>query len=422
MIFSEIKKIMALATPLVVANFILVTLILVNTSILGNSNPHYFYYLALYMPINYVMLAIYESFRTSSMGITQLCQAKQLNLASHLKSMIVISGLIIFTLLIVCLGIIAIKIIFTQFNPLFYTFVAFSILSSCVVNITVILQASLYYAGYKYRSTSIAITASVLSSCLNYFLLKNTTWGLLCLPLAFLFIYSISSFILYRMINNQYKPKITRQTLSSTLNLLKLTGLPIFSTYVVIFISLAIYNYILSQFSDNLVSGFSLAFRLQNIIMIPAIAIGIATGILFNKQSDTVQNRSQLLKTSLIFNILLYSILSLFFYLFRQQITTIMIHDKHLIETTIYCMQYMMLSYVGLSSFLFYVCFLEQIGQAKKSLILNLIVFVSQILIGGLGALILSNPSIFFSSLIVLSIVSASYVIYSIHYHRYLEI
>ena len=59
--------------------------------------------------------------------------------------------------------------------------------------------------------------------------------------------------------------------------------MPVFAGYLILFVHSVLFNRLLALFAPSDVAGFGVAYRIQNIVLMPAIAIGIALAIHVNR-------------------------------------------------------------------------------------------------------------------------------------------
>ncbi|MFA6409432.1 MAG: MATE family efflux transporter [Gammaproteobacteria bacterium] len=410
---GKIKNIMAIAVPIMLSNFTLLICILINTRVLGNYNKVYFYYLALAMPVNYILLAIYEAFRTCSLGICQATQNKNHQLIWQLKRMMFLGAVLIILLALF-------YVLVFGYRKEFDWFAITMLISSWFVVCSVIIGGALYALEKQNVAMFITISSSILLCLINYFLLHLNFLGIYSINIAVVLVYMGATWVglkfLKSSIGENESSKTNLRSFLSIWRFLYSVGMPIFSLYIVIFVSLFVYNTILQNFGSEVVSAFSLVFRLQSVLMAPAIALGIATGIIINRlvARGEVASAAQYLKYTFVLTLIIYLSITVLIYLFSAKIIGWLVLDLKIQQAAVQCLHYFVFSYVGLGSALMYISVLEQTGYNKRGLFINCLLFVMQVVFGGFLALKFGSQIYFYATALVVNSLPLIYLAYTI--------
>jgi Na+-driven multidrug efflux pump len=417
---DKLRNIMSIATPTMLSNLILFGVLLINTRVLGNFKSTYFYYLALFTPINYFMIATYEAFRITSLCLCQACARNQATLLANIKNLMCLAIIIIsaITLLyVLCNNNSSYFNITISADREFFWFVISMLIAANFIVFNSIIHGALYALKLQKISLIIIITTSCSLCLLNYILLHNFKVGIFALSIAITCVYSIATSAGYLLLSKKNSEHLKPSySLTLSWHYFYSLGLPIFSIYIVIFVSLFLYNMILNHFGSEFVSAFSLSFKVQSILMLPAIAIGIATGIITNKLVQTKQQGKALayLKFAFLLTLIVYLIISCLTHVFATSIANILVAERNIQNTTRECISYLALSYFGLGPTLMFIAILEQTGYVKKSLAINTTIFATQIVCGGTLAILYNTPIYFYKTAILINLLPLLYIVYQI--------
>lgn len=418
---AKLKNISEIALPMMISNLVLITSILINTSILGNYNKIYFYYLALFMPVNYILMAIYEACRITSLNLCQIARIHKQSCLSYVYRLIPVSAFIM--LILICSSyFLSFANITLGLKPrqelLFLYFTISMLLSGLFVSFNSIINGSLYAIGKQKVSSMIVFVTSALVCLLNYVFLNHFNFGVFSLAISIILINAFIGVIgVLLLISFEAKREFVEnknKLLTKTINHMAKIGIPIFLVYVVIFFSLIIYNMILSHFGKDVVSAFSIVFKVQNFIMIPGVAFGVSIGIIVNNlfNENKKSQAIEYMQFALVFMAILYFLLSLLVFVFRDYIVTLIVTNDSIKAAAIECLRYYSFAFIGLGPCLMYVCILEQTGYALKSLFINISIFVLQITLGGYFSLTQGNPNVFYAMAVLVNFSGMSYVFF----------
>lgn len=422
-LLGKIKDVMSIAVPIMVSNLTLLICILINTRVLGNYNKIYFYYLALAMPINYILLAIYEALRTCSLGICQATKLRNYQFILQIKRMMFVGVAIIAVLIL--FYILAEKLLASIgyiHSSEFYWFIVTMLVSAMCVANSLIVGAALYAFGKQKVATIITVSASIIVCLLNYIFLYATNLGIFSINVAVALVYLGATLVGLQFLKGFLLEDSSLETKAQPFltiwRFLYSIGTPIFSLYIVIFTSLFIYNTVLQHFGDGVVSAFSVVFRLQNVLMIPAIACGIAVGIVMNRSAmeGDLARAISYLRSTFFCMLSVYLILAILSYIFAKEIIGLLILDLKIKAAAIQCLHYFAFSYVGLAPTLMFISVLEQTGYNKRSLFINSLLFALQIIVGGCLALKFGSQVYFYATALMVNLLPLGYLVYAIFF------
>lgn len=397
-----IKNNIALAIPILISSIAVMGSAIINARIVGYANPNNWYLLGLYLPVNYLVLGLLESGRVCSIRAINSSSEHKINLSRTLQ-LTVLFGLIFLLLSLATLGFYELKInIFNVKARLFESFslfVALYLLSYAIVSANSIFNAALFGISKAKLASALIIFVSLLSILLTYEIAQHLHFSIYTLPLATLAAYTIGSLVAFLKL----KQGATKQILFNCMSfryclcVIKDSGIPVFLSYLAIPVGIFIINYLLAQFGDNAIAGFSIAFRVQNFLILPAIAIGIASGIILNQvKKPNEANSASLIKHTLTFSILIYLPVSILVFSFNRELVSLFTTDHQVAVVAQKYLANLSLAYITFCPLLSLISIWEQTGSAFKGLSINIGVLTLQILIAGAIAVYTNNLDMFF--------------------------
>ena len=276
----------------------------------------------------------------------------------------------------------------------FSLFVALYLLSYAIVSANSIFNAALFGISKAKLASALIIFVSLLSILLTYEIAQHLHFSIYTLPLATLAAYTIGSLVAFLKL----KQGATKQILFNCMSfryclcVIKDSGIPVFLSYLAIPVGIFIINYLLAQFGDNAIAGFSIAFRVQNFLILPAVAIGIASGIILNQvKKPNEANSASLIKHTLTFSILIYLPVSILVFVFNRELVSLFTTDHQVAVVAQKYLANLSLSYITFCPLLSLLSIWEQTGSAFKGLSINIGVLTLQILIAGAIAVYTNN-------------------------------
>ena len=396
---NNILDILQLALPAMISTIAGLVAMLVCTRILGECDKSNYYLLATFLPINYVMFALYESVRAASLTLSShsFYQNKLEDISTHLITLSCTSMFvfIVFLCVFMCSGEWIAKAmgILPLQGKIFFKFSVLMIMSGGLVCIGYLCSSTFFALKKPIVGMGISLFASMLTCSLTY--LFSTTLKLswigyaISIGLSYALSIVLALFCLYQQGVPLLIVKINKKIfLPHFYRIFKISA-PVLLGYLFIFSSLFFINATLSHFNVAVLTGFSIAYRIQNIAILPAVTIGTAIAILSSKariikQSDEEQT---IQLTGLLFCLSLYFIIALGVYFFRYGLMSLVTKDLAFIKSGAIYLQYLALTYLLMGPNLAYLTALEQSGFGFKSFLINIIYFLLSIGIGSTAAL-----------------------------------
>lgn len=407
--YNEIIK---LALPICYSSVLSVIAMLINMKMIGNQDSLAYYIVGLFTSINYLIIALFESLRAFT--VSCIAQYANENIPYFLNSLLLVVMFIFFGM-----GIIIKWLQYAFFHffniPIIAQscFVKFSLLmvfGSLLGCFSYILMSFLFVhkrGGLVFYLSTISVVASVV---FTWFFVNILHLGLYSLALAQIFNGVIFSSIFYFLIifkgHFSIKYKIRREILTKIFKQYSKTGLPVLISYLMIFAGTFVFSMILSKQGAAAVSGFGVAYRLQILFILPAIAIGAATAIHYNDliQKNSTQKAKKLKITGLSFSFLIYTVLSIFLYFIQSKWIHFFVNDVCISDQAIHYLHLVIPSYSFFSLFVTYIIFCEQTSKGMKGLIMNGLYFLS--------IFCLQTQMELFTAIAVINVVSGSLLLF----------
>jgi len=428
-----INNILELAVPIGISSMLGVLAILINTAILGKTGQYNLYLLALFLPVNYFQIAIFEAFRAPALALSSLHRQSQ---DQEIFKNKIISLLIIAS---ICILAGALLFEFTQnslvkiFNiPSIMTqeFIIFTrdmLLTGIFICANYILNSLLYGRGRPRVAMYLSIATVVINCGLTYLLGVYYKLGVHGLVYATGFsnivMTGITIFILNKLnivnLKSWYKLPRSKYYLAVIIIITKI-GSPVWFSYLVLFAGLVLFNKILSYFGTSIVAGFGVAYRIQTLVVLPAISIGMAVAILINRFISTgaAVQAQKVLRAGIILSAAFYFFVSPLLYFFRINIIEFITQDYVTVSAAGSYLKYVALSYIGLGPLLVFLIILDQTGSGVKSLGYSIASFATEFIVGGSWALHKNNIHFFYVVIAAVNLSSLLLVIFECFFNK----
>lgn len=381
-------KILKLAIPISLSNIIGVISVLVNTKILGDVSSYNLYILTLFMPLNFWVISLFESFRVPATSVSAHAYSRgRLDLiGSQIGCLLLMTMIgIIIPLIIVMFSQDAVSYVLSIHSASdfiqFKLFTCYMLPASFILSAFFIVCSVFNGIGRHKFAMTVTFLGVFLSTFLNYFLSRHTHLSILSMPVAMLITYSLLLsgivFILLKM--KIFTVAAFKNSLSiNNFKMLKRLAFPVLVSYLIITCAVLFFTHLLSPYGHNVISGFGIAYRIQTLIFLPAISIGIAIGILINKNLEKQENKSFLFDGILICA-LLYCIISLSIYYRADYLVSLITNDHDVIVAASHYLKTVCISYIGFSISLCFCIALDQIGYGIQSAIFTASIFIIEI-------------------------------------------
>lgn len=430
-------KILNIAIPFSSATIFAVLSDLLCIGIIGSFDAVNYYLVSLFLPFNFLLYAIFECYKTSTIAFASSVFHNKNVLCEKLSNyLILVCILACFSLLFL----IFFWLVFNQyimhlfrFNLSHLLYSKFMLFTTLMFVFACIRVCSICFSGVMY-AVGLQKTALYISTIISFIALLFT-YVFSCLKLDALLSYAysiglaslISLTVMYcnlkqkkMFLFNLCFFKINRKQIFKTISYIYRLGLPVFISYAIVFISLFLFNIILNKFGEQVVSGFGIAYRIQSMLIIPAIGFGVAGGVVINhflSLNNTVKARKVLL-VSIGASVLTFFCIGFLMLCTQKFFISLLISDFYVAKYTYLYFFYVAPTYFAYGANLTMLIIFEQIGKGWVSFLLNVMYFFVITITSISGVLLKMNALIFFKAIGASNLVFFVFLIYYSFVHK----
>ncbi len=383
-----LKRNLSIAIPIIISSVIVMSCSIGSAEMVSYDSEENWYFLGLFLPINYVMLGLLESGRLCSIRNASSKKSENVELErTYLIAGIHAFFIIAMILLLSIIFFLKVDTLYIKENDHLYFF-KFSIaymISYLFISTNSIFNAALFGIGKNIVALFIIVGISFLFLFLTYVFYYDTSLGLYSLIISTIIAYSIGSIIAWYFFKSSFK--FQKHDLGASWiackELVSNSGIPVFLSYLIMPCVLLVFNEILSRFGEEIVASFGIAYRLQTLCILPALAFGVSAGILSNRLDETENELlRQYKKLAITAGFLISLPVMLILLLFTKPIA-IFLSDSLAIQQNIELyFYYLGWSYCAYLPLITLMTFWEQTGFAIKGLLLNVFIVILQIFSG----------------------------------------
>ncbi|RUR19909.1 MATE family efflux transporter [Legionella sp. km535] len=422
---DRIIRVLHLTIPAMISSAFGVIAFLFCTRVLGHYDKDNYYLLAAFMPVNYMLFAIYEAIRASALFLSSRQREHKHELAINILSL-TFSALSIFIIFLIAFFCVSEWIgnvigVYPTKKHDFTNFSCLMIISGTVTSLFYVFSSTFFAIKKPIIGMTVSLIASVLT-CLCTFLfseLSTLSWHgyIFSTIISYLIAISLSLILLsfegisvISCLPNNFAKIMQRQR-----SIIKI-GSPVLLTYLLIFSSLFFINAALSYFDESILTGFSVAYRIQNIAILPAITLGTAIAILVNQaRVENNFKEEYLIKViGFVTCFLLYFIIAIAIYYYSYSLLALIVSEQSSIKAGLSYFNYVSLTYIALGPNLAYLTYLEQSGAGIKSLVINLYYFVIAVGVGCVGAVHYHQYIYLYKVIALINIIFFIYLLFSL--------
>lgn len=294
-----------------------------------------------------------------------------------------------------------------------------------LITFSSVLTTCLFAKEKNATATSIVVIANVLQLSLIYLFAKQGH-GVMSMPYA-----AVCSTIASMAITLTLSPTLREllaprvmhyfDAMRSQFKQLLTIVVPIFSSYLLLIAWLFYITYVLLQYSDAAASAFPLYSRVQNIIIMLSIAVGVSQAIRFNKHS--AEYDYSMLKNSVtqfVTHSLLYQIpVLLAVFIFSEQIAQWLINEPSVAAE---CAEYLRIiapALLVLSTYVGMTVFMEQTFRSRRAFIYNFLYLGGEVVLIELVRPYCTTSTELYTLLAVAFFASAIFILFEIGRSRY---
>lgn len=411
---------------MIIASIVTMIVQIANIAFMGNTGSEAIYLRSLYTPFAFLSIAIIEGFQISNQ--VNIARLKGAGDIEGIKHGLINIGMIS---LAISLGFSLLVYILSPFISSFYNvpvhlsldfnrFLLAMFLTNALVLISMIFISSLRGYGHVYLATVLSLLYAMLNITFVYVFSFDLNQGIFSIVFANLIVsllfIGITSIILAKKGILSFRRKYFR-LLKSTFITLRNVGLPIALSYIIIFVSVFFFNKIVEPFGIAAVSGFGVAYNIQTFLIIPAIAIGSAIGIIMNSNIGSGEKYFprvfEAYKKGIIITIAFYLGLSFITFVFKEGLVSMMLDEQEFINNAITYLQIVAPSYLFMGVVLMTITTLEQINKGLFAVVLNILYFFLIIAVGWYLTVAFDELRYFYWTIFFTNILGISSIIYT---------
>ncbi len=376
------KQTVTIAVPILISSIAVLVSVITNATTVSHANVSNWYILTCYLPISHLILGLLESGRVCCItGIGKHSKLYPIKHCTVLSAYYSLPFLLISLLLMVMATV--------KLNPFnvstihydtFTKFAALYSLSYSIVSANSICNAALFALGNSVLACMSIVITSLLAILFTHIIFYQFEMGIYAIIVGNAIAYTLGLIVSIIMIllTTQQKDDVGYAYWERGYQLCRTIGLPIVLIYIALPIGIYLVIHYLSAINQDALTGFGIAYRIQSIILLPAVALGIAAGINSNRSHHATE-KYHIITHTVILTCIVYIPIVTTTLLLSDQISQLLTQDKH-IQTVIHdYFHYVSWSYLLYCPLVSVISILEQTGFAIKSLLLNIAFLLAQI-------------------------------------------
>ncbi|KVH72198.1 hypothetical protein WJ41_13785 [Burkholderia ubonensis] len=356
--------------------------ILINSAVVGRHDREALYAIGLYLPIYYVLLASQEAMRVASLAFSSTLSEKRNTLAGYLGIILTASVLVPLGMLVVVL--VARQSVFDALHVapaarhMVLVFMASMLTVGIMSSIANVLLSSLFGLGSGRIGSRVGVTSTVLNVALTALSVRLLHTGAMSLVYANAVVSTLATAIALGLLMRigvtpslRLPGGLMRQAVAEIARL----SLPVAGSYLVIFSFLFVFDGILGHFPQAGIAGFSVAYRVQTFAVLPAVALGIATGIMINRSNGSGRGRDgqRIFLLGVVGSLTLYLPISVAIVLLREPLVALFSNDLAVQAVARDYMATVGPTYLVFGPLLTTMFVLEQLGLTLRVFAINLV-------------------------------------------------
>lgn len=197
--------------------------------------------------------------------------------------------------------------------------------------------------------------------------------------------------------------------------LVKNVGVPVAATLGLI----SLYSFgavwVLGPFGEHAVAGFSTAYSVQTLILMPALVLGSATAIVLNQRrgAGAFGTLRPVYRDGVRLSLGVYAVIALVVWLGRDLIAAAMTSDTAIAAETSRYLAIVALTYVLQGPVLVSLTLMEHIGAGRNAVLLNIFYFAANIIAGRWVSTLTGNADGLYWSIAVFNVVGLSVLVFA---------
>ena len=413
---SERRRVLALAVPIMLAALTGVLVQFAVVALLGRVSDQALYVRSLYLPVAFLMLALQEGLDVSAQVAVAISKgrADRDGIAPLAGSFLLLglglSGLACLVLTLAAPTLAGLLSAGAADRALFVAFVRWSALAGLAAVGPTVLAATLRGWGKAAAAATVSISTAVTQVGMVALLGFGTGLGVFSVPLAVVVGAVVGMVVGGLSWRHHELPMIDLRTWrpAAARTLIGVGG-PVATSYLLLFGSNLGLLWVLGPFGTAVVSGFSGAYTVQTVMIVPAIALGSATAIVMNQMRG--QGRNTLLPTVFRAGIELalagYVGVAAVSWLGRGALAAAVTRSPVIADQVQRYLGIVLPTMMLMGLVLVAVTVLEQLGAGLVSVLLNVGYFGTVLVIGGLLARHDHDPAALYWTIAIANLVGA---------------
>ncbi|SJN54646.1 multidrug efflux protein [Vibrio ruber DSM 16370] len=356
--------------------------VLINVGVVSQNSSESLYILGLFLPLNYIMMAIHEGLR---IPILKYGSQHEIYSAKEIGQRLLILYFILFLLMSALILLIwafqGMAVEFFHVIPaqqyLAKNFILLMLTVGIIIGFASLTMSCLFGLGLNRWASFLGISGTLLNisvtCCAANFWeqgLYSLVWGAVT-GSVYLF---LSSLLLLLSKNIRFSLHGIHNVFRTVMMDVVRMGIPVMGSFLLLFAFLSCFNFLVSFYGASDLAGFGIAFRIQSFIIIPAIALGTAMAIHANKAVSLQHflRARQIFFIGLGMSALIYLVISLIFYFFQHRFIELFTSNAVIIDAAGNYFNHVSASYLSLGVVLTLMTALEQTGQGLKIFFINI--------------------------------------------------
>ncbi|WZY00049.1 MATE family efflux transporter [Bacillus sp. FSL W7-1360] len=420
------RLIVRTSLPMLLGTMVSMAVMVANVFFMGNVSAEAIYIRSLYTPLAFLTIAIAEGFAISSQVMIARFKGAQNDVAirkcvTHFVTLVLVAMLILVITIYISAPLIANFFgLQADVKAMFMSFLRVMFLTNILVTFTVVLFAMLRGYGHVKQAVILSVGYALLNVSLVF--LFSVYWHQALLSIVYA--NTISSlcagvaayFLLFKQKIVQLRFAHLRE-MKSTLAMVGRVGIPVSLSYLVLFISTFLFAKIVAPFGEAAVTGFKVAWNIQVFIIVPALAIGSAIGLIMNHNIGSgkpfLPRVFATFKTGVWLTCIFYLVFSIVMLFFNETLARWMLTEYA--EAIPYAVDYLKIvapTYMLMGAILMTTSVLEQINRGFMALWMNAAYFATIIVVSWVLTVQLGSLSYFYWTTSFANIAGVSGVIF----------
>ncbi|RJL55508.1 MATE family efflux transporter [Pectobacterium carotovorum] len=399
--------------------------VLINIGVISQNAPQTLYALGLFLPLNYVMMAIHEGLRIpalrySSQHHSEARKVLGTRLVLLFSAMVVLMALLVGCVWLFQSGIAGLFHIAAERQNDVMAFILPMLLAGIPIGCATLILSTLFGSGLNRFASLLGISGTALNLVATWLAathwhqgLQSLIWGAL---IGSSYLTLSGGTLLYSRGIRLSLTGVRREAVQ-VLNDIAFIGAPVAGSFLLLFGFLFSFNYLVSFYGASEIAGFGIAFRIQSFVILPAIALGTAMAIHANN-AIADQNFSrirQILFAGVGLSAALYLVISVLVFLLQERLVMLFTRDETVIVPALRYLNCVAPSYLSLGVVLVLMTALEQTGQGLRILLINIVFYALEIGIAALLGLNHVDATRLYLVIAIMNWLSALYVVYELN-------